>query len=172
MEKFDIKNQKGKSRPKEIQSLRAYMNGVKYLSVARLSGANWFEIVPYPHRNFQLSLSSAIYTNYSFSCEMFLKSIILFHKGSVHGHNLKELYDKLPDNIKDLIKSQKMFSKESLQIQFEELLEMMGDSFVFFRYDNENEGYTTNMNFLRGFAECLESISYELIEPYVKHALY
>lgn len=172
MEKFDINNRNGKSNAKEIQALSAYMNGVKYLSVARLSGGNWFEIVPYSYRNFQLSLSSAIYTNYSFSCEMFLKSIILFNQGSIHGHNLKKLYDELTDNTKNFIKSQKIFSLESLQIEFEELLEMMGDSFVFFRYDNENNGYTTKMNFLRDFSECLESISYELIEPYVNHALY
>lgn len=170
VEKFDIKNRKGKSLPKEIQSLNAYMNGVKYLLVARLSRANLFEM--HSHRNFQLSLSTAIDTNYSFSCEMFLKSIILFDKGNARGHNLKELYDELPVDIKDLIKSQKIFSKDSLQIEFEELLEMMGDSFVFFRYDNENTGFTTNMNFLRGLAECLESISYKLIEPYVKHTLY
>lgn len=136
------------------------MNGVKYLSVARLSRGDMFEIVPYPYRDFKLSLSTALYANYSFSCEMFLKSIILFYSGKVHGHNLKELYNKLLANIKDLIQSQKIFSKESLQIEFEDLLEKMGDSFVFFRYNNENAGFTTNMNFLCGFAECLENISY------------
>ena len=172
MEKFNINNRKGKSLPKEIQSLKAYMNGVKYLSIARLSEARYLKVMPYPHREFQLSLSTAIDTNYSFSCEMFLKSIIIFHEGNAHGHNLKILYDQLPTDTKNLTKSQKMFSKESLKIEFEELLEMMGDSFVFFRYDNENTGYTTNLHFLRAFAEYLEIISFEIIKPYVKHGLY
>lgn len=170
MEKFDIKDRKGKAHSKEVQSLKAYMNGVKYLLVARCSGSDYLELKSYEYRNFKVSLDPATDANYAFSCEMFLKSIILYNEGDARGHNLKKLYDELPNKIKVEIKSQKMFSKDLLQIEFEELLEMMGDSFVFFRYDNENSGYTTNKNFLRFLSEFLELISYELIKP--KRALY
>lgn len=88
----------------------------------------------------------------SFSCELFLKSILYNNLICCRNeHDLLKLYNKLPENSKNYIKEHHPKSNLNIDLEidsFENNLKEIGKSYDVFRYSYEKEGYACNSLFL------------------------
>lgn len=73
----------------------------------------------------------AVTANVSFSCELFLKAILIYNEmqENIKTHEIKKLFNLLPENIKDEIKKQ-YSGKEKL----DKLLSEINNQFIDWRY--------------------------------------
>lgn len=106
---------------------------------------------------------SAINTNVSFACELFLKSMLYFYniKESTQ-HNLFMLYKKLPREMQEEIYLNHPctnISRDRFYISFEQL----GNSFTVFRYSYERLGLAWNGDFLYELVVVLQKSSDSII---------
>jgi len=88
------------------------------------------------------------------SCELYLKSLLLKHCIYKKGHKIKELFDYLPEEVKQSIITKlgsKGISKEDFLIELDEASE----AFVVIRYANERTGMAYNPGFLGSLLEAL-----------------
>lgn len=108
----------------------------------------WFNPVLYP-----------TIVNISFSCELFVKCLLVKNKTPIKGHNLKELFDKLDSAQKQQIK------KLTKEIDFDILLENHSDYFVKFRYvyGENNKMSNVNLSFMFAFANSLKDVIKEVL---------
>ena len=109
----------------------------------------WFNPVLYP-----------TIVNISFSCELFLKCLLVKNERPTKGHNLKELFDKLDNEQRKQIKK---LTKEN---DFDIVLKNHSTYFEKFRYVYEEDKEITNVNllFLFSFANSLKVLSRRLCD--------
>ena len=91
----------------------------------------------------------------SFSAELFIKSL-LQKRGLLHereGHDLKKLFQKLPDEIKNDV----MEGKD--EDSFMKILEPHALTFQHWRYFYESEKLSASLCFLKEFADKLRTIA-------------
>jgi hypothetical protein len=100
--------------------------------------------------------------NVSFSCELFLKAIML-HQSSTNecdkGHDLKKLYEKLDINIKNSIEG--IYSKNGGNKPIDELLKEEGKSFIEWRYAYEHD-VSMDVSDMIVFAKSLQEYTNQL----------
>lgn len=110
----------------------------------------------------KIYLISSSYSLAAFSCELYLKTILLLYGKDAHGHKLLELYSKLPEVEK--IKIIKFFEVYDLsQEKFTKELEDISQAFVVIRYSNELKSIAFNGKFLAYFLNILFKICKEEI---------
>lgn len=103
--------------------------------------------------------------NSAFACEVFIKSLLVFHGMTVEklrGHNLKKLWDefKVKDCETACLVEERMrgwFNSEN-ENMFDELLDNVSDAFDYWRYIYEKQDGSINLNFLRGFRDLLREV--------------
>lgn len=100
--------------------------------------------------------------NSAFACEVFIKSLLVYHGmkiEDIHGHKLDILWEKyrLADGDNAAIIEQKIkdyFNSES-ENMFEDFLHNISDAFQYWRYIYEKHGGKIHIQFLRIFREVL-----------------
>ncbi len=93
--------------------------------------------------------------NIAFSIELFFKVILYKEKKEkIKGHNLLNLYKKLPQQIQDAIKNEVKIENDN--VPFEIVLDEVSEVFEYERYYNEKIGSVVNMAFLFNLAIKLE----------------
>lgn len=91
---------------------------------------------------------NALCTNISFSCELYLKSLLFYEKiDCMKKHDLSELYSMLPSKIKKDLKELHPCGNSSKN-RFELELKELGKAFIVFRYAYERKRLAWNMQFL------------------------
>lgn len=93
--------------------------------------------------------------NSAFSCEIFLKTLLVFNGKKPHGHELKLLWSDFKKSDKEtalLIEKriQNWFDSKNDNL-FNELLNESSDAFEYWRYIYEKQNVKININFLKGF---------------------
>lgn len=104
-----------------------------------------------------------ILSNVSFSCELYLKALLFgceIDFGNTHG--LKNLFDKLPLNIKEYIS--RNIDIDNREREFELCLAEQNEAFVTYRYMNEVKSIAANPRFLFAFAHILKYVYETLTE--------
>lgn len=98
--------------------------------------------------------------NSAFSCEVFIKALLVFHGKELRGHNLKTLWLKFKAVdcetaclIEERIRE--WFRSESPNL-FDKLLNNASNAFEYWRYIYEEKDGDLNINFLRGFRIALK----------------
>lgn len=113
-----------------------------------------------------LTLGNMISSSISFSCELFLKSLLLFYntgfRDNTDGHNLEELYNLLPKEICGLIKDR--MTAYCPNDDFKLTLHEVGNTFMVSRYSCEQDEICTNVEFLFNLAKALMTVFDELRE--------
>lgn len=96
--------------------------------------------------------------NSAFACEVFIKTLLVFHGktvGEIKGHELKMLWEKFKkvDYETALLIEERMreWFKSENENMFDELLEEASNAFEYWRYIYEKQDGSININFLRGF---------------------
>lgn len=110
-----------------------------------------------------LELMPVILSNVSFSCELYLKALLFGYEidfGNTHG--LKNLFDKLPLNIKEYIS--RNIDIDNREREFELCLAEQNEAFVTYRYMNEVKSIAANPRFLFAFAHILKYVYETLTE--------
>lgn len=113
--------------------------------------------------NNSLELMPVILSNVSFSCELYLKALLFACEidfGNTHG--LKNLFDKLPLNIKEYIS--RNIDIDNREREFELCLAEQNEAFVTYRYMNEVKSIAANPRFLFAFAHILKYVYETLTE--------
>lgn len=113
--------------------------------------------------NNSLELMPVILSNVSFSCELYLKALLFGYEidfGNTHG--LKNLFDKLPLDIKDYISWN--IDIDNREREFELCLAELNEAFVTYRYMNEVKSIAANPRFLFAFAHILKYVYETLTE--------
>lgn len=98
--------------------------------------------------------------NRAFSCEVFLKSLLVFSNADFKKkHELKDLWDLLSTEIKDLVKKEIALRFEFTEKDgFEDLLEISTNAFVRWRYVYEVGALTGFPGFLAAFSDSLREV--------------
>lgn len=97
--------------------------------------------------------------NSAFSCEIFLKTLLVFNGKKSHGHELKVLWNdfKKSDRETALLIEQRIqnwFNSKNDNL-FNELLNESSDAFEYWRYIYEKQNAKININFLIGLRTVL-----------------
>ena len=103
--------------------------------------------------------------NSAFACEVFIKSLLVFHGRVVEdikGHKLKLLWDEFKTEdyetalfVEERIREWFESKNENL---FNELINEASDAFEYWRYIYEKKDGKININFLRGFRIILREV--------------
>lgn len=94
--------------------------------------------------------------NMSFACELYLKSLLSDgNKGNL-GHDIKELFDDLSNEKKEIIKNSLEFRGDK---EFEKNIKINKDVFKNWRYAFEKKEKTVDIIFLENFANVLHDIA-------------
>ena len=146
-QKFDRKTDKVKL------AINSYELANKYFDAATLLFNKSFEYMP------------VVLTNISFSCELYLKAL-LHGYGTDFGntHGLKNLFDKLPNDIKDYVSQN--IAIENREREFAPCLAEQNEAFVTYRYMNEVKSITAHPVFLFAFAHILKFVYEALTEEH------
>ena len=106
--------------------------------------------------------------NSSFACEVFIKSLLVFHDipiKELKGHELKALWEKFKtvDAVSASLVEEKIIEifNSNNELMFEEFLENISNAFGYWRYIYEKDGGKIQINFLRIFREALREICCE-----------
>lgn len=108
----------------------------------------------YPKGKDKLIVSIPAFTNGFFACEIYLKYLLTKHGIDARGHDLLELFDKLPHKLKDSISDKFNFSAKNFlrinKISFVELIKKVSFGFGFWRYvfEEKNKEFEENYPFL------------------------
>lgn len=108
-------------------------------------------------------LMPVVLSNVSFSCELYLKALLFGYEidfGNTHG--LKNLFDKLPHDIKDYVS--RNIDIDNREKEFQLCLAEQNDAFVTYRYMNEVKSIAANPRFLFAFAHILKFVYETLTE--------
>lgn len=111
------------------------------------------------------------FVNGFFACELYLKSILKSNDITSTGHNIEELFNQLPTELRNTIEEK--FSNEAKSIEglnsveFSELLKKMSLGFEFWRYIYEDENkqfeedhpFDYSKKFLNLFLPIIEGIA-------------
>jgi len=103
----------------------------------------------------------------SFSCELFLKLILVINLDitKVKGHNLESLYKQIPDKFKNDILQMMLDNNEDFNAEeFEICLHEIALLFIESRYVHEQCSIMISYEFLREFRNVLMIISARLID--------
>lgn len=110
----------------------------------------------------------ACIVNSAFSCEVFIKSLLVHHGKTVeeiHGHELYKLWAKYKEldiegasNVEQTVKN--VFNSKNDNM-FDECLKNISDAFFKWRYIYEKHGATIHIQFLRIFREALRTFCCE-----------
>ena len=113
-----------------------------------------------------LDCTQPLIANAAFTCELYLKSLLLREKFNFYAikkpenkHDLFDLYNHLSQQIKEKIKGIHPCSNEKRE-NFELALKECGKAFEVLRYCCEYDEMTTNVQFLVELAGSLAEISY------------
>lgn len=99
----------------------------------------------------------AVFTNIAFSCELYLKCLLFANQIVVKNeHNLFELFNKLPKEIRDQIKKSHPCGNISRE-EFITNLKEIGEAFPAFRYVYEKKEMAFNAQFLLELADLLHA---------------
>lgn len=145
--KFDRKTDKV-----ELAS-RTYDLANDYFGAAKLLFDKSFEYMP------------VVLANIAFSCELYLKALLHGYNidfGNTHG--LKDLFEKLPDHIKDYIAQN--IAIKNRDTEFALCLAEQNEAFVTYRYMNEAKFITAHPVFLFAFAHILKFVYEALTEEH------
>lgn len=119
------------------------------------------------HRTKSHSVSGIV--NSAFACEVFIKTLLVFHGVSVeelrkhkYGHDLKNLWGK----FKAIDSKTAVSVEQALQAwfnsqnenMFNEFLDNISNAFDYWRYIYEKSSGSINLNFLIGFRKLLRDI--------------
>ena len=102
----------------------------------------------------------------SFSCELFLKSIL--YNNSIccqNEHDLLKLYNQLPENSKNYIEAHHPKSNLNINLEndsFKNNLKEIGKSYDVFRYSFEKVGFACNFVFLFELLVTLENYCFSI----------
>ena len=116
-------------------------------------------------------VATPAFVNGFFACELYLKSILRANNIISTGHNIEELFNHLPTELKKTIENK--FSNEAKSInglnsiEFNELLKKISLGFEFWRYVYEDENkefeeklpFAYSENFLNIFLPIIASIA-------------
>ncbi len=98
--------------------------------------------------------------NGAFSCELFLKSLLVFSKIEIKKmHELADLWEALPEVIRDDIK-QELTSRIEFREEngLEGMIVSVSNAFAKWRYEYEHEKLKVNPGFLHAFGDSLREI--------------
>lgn len=104
--------------------------------------------------------------NSAFACEVFIKTLLVFHGTSFEElnrfHKLETLWSKLKTKdcrTTSLVEQrvQEWFNSKTENL-FDKLLSEISDAFVYWRYIYEKDSGSLNLNFLRYFRELLREV--------------
>ena len=100
--------------------------------------------------------------NSAFSCEIFLKTLLVFNSKKPYGHELKVLWNDFKKSDREtalLIEKglQNWFNSKNDNL-FNELLNESSDAFEYWRYIYEKQNAKININFLIGLRTVLREI--------------
>ena len=110
-----------------------------------------------------------ILTNIAFSCELYLKALL--HGYNIdfgNTHELKDLFDKLPDSIKEYVAEN--IAIENREREFPLCLKEQNSAFTTYRYMNEVKSISANPQFLFAFAHVLSFVYSILTEHPDEHS--
>ena len=145
--KFDRKADKVKL------AINSYDLANKYFDAATLLFKKSFEFMP------------VVLTNISFSCELYLKALLHgYGIGFGNTHGLKNLFDKLPNDIRDYIAQN--IAIDNREKEFVLCLAEQNEAFVTYRYMNEVKSITAHPVFLFAFAHILKFVYEALTEEH------
>ncbi|MDR1549508.1 MAG: hypothetical protein LBT06_13100 [Hungatella sp.] len=103
--------------------------------------------------------------NSAFACEVFIKSLLVFHGRRVEkikSHELRLLWKKFKeeDYKTALLVEERMqeWFNSGNENMFDELLSNASDAFEYWRYIYEKQDGSININFLRGFRNLLREV--------------
>lgn len=103
--------------------------------------------------------------NSAFACEIFIKTLLVFHGRTVDeikGHELKSLWNEfriLDSETAGLVEEgMRGWFNSSNENMFDKLLNEVSDAFNYWRYIYEKQNGRININFLRGFRYMLRSV--------------
>lgn len=114
--------------------------------------------------NLSLIKNGALMSNCFFSCELYLKSILLFNQISFgKKHSLSELFKLLPIDIQSDIKL-RYPQIDNRNLDFDKELDDICDGFEVFRYIYERDGFAFNLMFVISFSLVLCEIAHETIK--------
>ena len=107
-----------------------------------------------------LSLIDVVSSNISFSCELFIKAILyccnIDYKNMKDKHNLKDLFNLLPNDISEYIKANIVLNED--RENFDLIIREIGNTFVVSRYSCERNEICINVQFLFAFADILNFV--------------
>lgn len=122
-------------------------------------------------KNIQVSVMShmvADIVNSAFSCEVFIKALLVYHGMSIEsikGHKLDVLWNRYKEKDSASAERVEQKMKEIFNSQNDnmvsELLDNISDAFEYWRYIYEKHGGKININFLRIFREILREVCCE-----------
>lgn len=100
--------------------------------------------------------------NSAFSCEIFIKTLLVFNGKKPHGHKLKALWNDFKKSDKETAllvekRIQNWFDSKNDNL-FNELLNESSDAFEHWRYIYEKQNAKININFLKGLRIILREI--------------
>ena len=103
--------------------------------------------------------------NSAFACEVFIKTLLVFHGRTVleiRGHKLKTLWEEFRtlDNATATLVEERMrewFNSTNTNM-FDDLLSEASNAFEYWRYVYEKQEGSININFLRGFRLLLRDV--------------
>ena len=105
-----------------------------------------------------------IIMNAAFACELYSKAI-LYHEDadeeSLRTHGLKDLYEKIPCNIKTLIIDG---YKNSAETRFEKFIDDINDIFEFWRYRYEYKEYSAHYSFVLDYMDILNMVTTNMFD--------
>ena len=103
--------------------------------------------------------------NSAFACEVFLKTLLVFHGVPVEElkcHDLKRLWEKFKTKDANTALSVELGLREWFKSQnanmFDEMLNDISNAFEYWRYIYEKQGGRINLNFLVGFRDLLREV--------------
>lgn len=116
-------------------------------------------------KNEDVGLFMPLATLMSFSCELFLKFILLVDSNinNVRSHNLKDLYDMVSNEMKYNIINMLLSRNPEFDVdEFQMYLSEIGSLFVESRYIHETCQLNISYEFLREFRNVLKDVSTDL----------
>lgn len=140
---------------------RMFKHACSFVDCAKFCETEPIRIVPRTHDHIVAGI-----VNSSFACEVFIKSILVYHKMSIDEikklkHGLWGLWNKLGELDSEFIKIVETKVKETFVTEnkdfFNEALLNISDSFATWRYIYEKHSASIHINFLRIFREALRS---------------
>lgn len=138
------KEDHNKLKPEEYNTNQMLGVARAFLKAAKLCNKQPIEQMCWSH-----SLLVPIVINLSLSCELFLKTVLNAHNSSKEGHNLLQLFESLPEEVRKDIIGQNDRQDFILKLNQNSCL------FEEWRYVYERQPRSINITFLFDFAERL-----------------